>query len=122
MLFAPDYVKYEGFPGLIAEVDCMRCGTPIQNETQFLPNYRRLKIGLSNGSYVDLLLCADCKENGKVKESNFKRLRVQIVQGWIRDRKARGIGVPPRLPTKQELIDETKRLKKFYKVKLTRIE
>lgn len=96
-LWNPEYVTYDAQG--VKEVACMRCGTPVMKRpeaeakcphcrNQFmiempvpvpLPNCARVKHELPSGSYVELILCADCSPIvQKMEREEAQRVYSQI--------------------------------------------
>jgi len=97
------------------QAECPHCGKTFPVESPLmrqLPNLRRLRKELEDGSFIDLLLCADCHVLMEGEENDDDRIMAQINAGWIIEME-RGKKSPTEI---QEVIDREKS-KKIKKVK-----
>lgn len=95
--FTGDYVEYDA-DGII-RVRCMYCGTVVQAREEIpsklhqnkmvlkltaLSNYQQpIKLMLSNGTYIEPILCANTEcLDAAASSNNFDSIMTQVKKGW----------------------------------------
>jgi len=99
-MYDKDYIEYDEYG--LKSVNCMRCNTPIRVRRfkgdeiegervkvayiKTLPDFTPVPFMLSDGSYTNILLCADCAKNMKAEEE-VEGMTRQFKNGHILDAK-----------------------------------